>query len=113
MLPKIIILGIMLLSCAIPQGSSLAMLVSEDIISVTGQVVDIDEQKRFIVVKWFDRFNMTNDEITVFVPLKAVIYKGTSTVGIMELNLYDPVKVEYYDASPGPLTAVKVSIVDN
>ena len=83
----------------------------QEVKTVKGQIIDLDDQKNILVVKWFDSINLANDQITVFVPKDAIIYKGTNRIGFIELNQFDNITVDYYDDSPGPLIALKVSVV--
>jgi hypothetical protein len=69
-----------------------------------GNVCAIDWVKSVIVVRLFD------DEIVIFVPDGAKIYRGTESISLADINIGDSVAVEYYNASPGPLRAI--SIVD-
>ena len=72
---------------------------------IEGRAQKIDSVEQIIVVRVFD------DEITIFVPDKIQIARGSETIPLDDINVGDSLRIKYYDASPGPLTAV--SVTDN
>ncbi|OGX16548.1 MAG: hypothetical protein A2166_01325 [Omnitrophica WOR_2 bacterium RBG_13_41_10] len=72
---------------------------------VEGRAQKIDSVGQILTVRIF------NDEITIFVPDKIQIARGSEAIPLDDINVGDSLRIKYYDASPGPLTAI--SITDN
>lgn len=78
---------------------------------IEGNIVDIDWVAQKIVVRWLQtQGQVTFDEITIFVPDGTKITKGSDTISLSDLNMTDPVTVEYYNDSPGPLKAKSINV---
>lgn len=76
--------------------------------SAAGQIDEINGDQRIIVIKWYNQVLFKKEQITVYVPPEAIILKGKDKISFMELYQYSNVIVDYYDDTPGPLTAVRV-----
>ena len=79
--------------------------------TLDGRVVDIDWVAGTIVVSWLQSQGQVQfDETTFFVPENTRITKGSDSIWLSDLNISDSVTVEYYNASPGPLTAISINV---
>lgn len=79
--------------------------------TVKGQVIDIDDDKQIIVVKWFDNINIVYDEIAIIAGSDTRVTKGAESIGFMELNQFDNVDVEYYDDGFSGFKAVSINVM--
>lgn len=82
--------------------------------TVNGAVSAINWVKSTISVRWLEHSRtMTYDEISIFVPKKTKITKGTDVIMLNTLNIFDRVIVQYYDDpnDMGALTALSIRVV--
>ncbi|MFZ2603585.1 MAG: hypothetical protein WAX79_06275 [Candidatus Omnitrophota bacterium] len=82
--------------------------------TVNGAVSAINWVKSTISVRWLEHSRtMTYDEISIFVPKKVKISKGTDVISLSTLNIFDRVIVQYYDDpnDMGALTALSIRVV--
>jgi len=82
--------------------------------TIQGAISDVNWVGSTITVRWMEHVRNTRyDEITIFVPHKTKILKGTSIVMLSSLNIFDRVTVTYYDdpADMGPLEAVSIRVM--
>ena len=77
--------------------------------SIEGEVVAIDWVGSTLTVRWMQS-DTSFDETTFFVPDSAKITKGAETISFADIEQSDKVVIEYYDASPGPLTVVSLIV---
>lgn len=81
-----------------------------EVLAVSGDVDSVDWVASELVVSWFDVESDRDDQLTIFVPKGTQIIKGINSISLCDVNIGDHVKVEYYNATPGPLKAVKITI---
>ncbi|MGB4521315.1 MAG: hypothetical protein WBI28_05225 [Candidatus Omnitrophota bacterium] len=82
--------------------------------TVQGAVSAINWVSSTISVRWLEHSRtMTYDEISIFVPKKVKISKGTDVISLSTLNIFDRVIVQYYDDpnDMGALTALSIRVV--
>lgn len=101
---KIFVMAVFILALAAPAVGE------EEIKTVDGKVTGVNWVASTIAVRWIQPrgFSSGFDEICIFVPQGAEIYRGTKLIAMSDITLSDPVTVYYYDAGLGPLTAVKI-----
>lgn len=74
--------------------------------TVEGQICGVDLFYSDIVVKKVSY----HDQITIHVPRNVSIYKKDSVVSLEDIQEGDNVAVDYYNDSPGPLKALKITV---
>lgn len=67
-----------------------------------GSIVQIEVIGQLITVSTFD------DQLTLFVPDSARIFRGTENISIDDLEISDNVTVKYYDAGVAGLKVVSI-----
>jgi hypothetical protein len=77
---------------------------------IQGTVVALDWVGSAMTVRWVQPYNNHYDEMTFFMPDNVKITKGTEQIAFSDINEGDKVTVYYYNASPGPLTAINVLV---
>jgi ABC-type Fe3+-hydroxamate transport system substrate-binding protein len=78
---------------------------NRNIQTTIGTVTMVDAVGNIIEINTADR------QIAFSVPEDTKITLGTVKIGLMDIEVSDPVEIQYYSSSPGEYTAV--SIVDN
>jgi len=82
--------------------------------TIQGAISDVNWVKSTITVRWMEHARtMRYDEITIFVPQKTKIFRGTDIVMLSTLNIFDRVTVSYYDdpEDMGPIKAVSIRVM--
>lgn len=82
--------------------------------TVNGTISAVNWVNSTISVRWLEHSRtMTYDEISIFVPKKVKISKGTDTIMLSTLNIFDRVIIKYYDDpnDMGALTALSIRVV--
>lgn len=80
--------------------------------TVTGQVSAKDWVGSMISVRWMQTQGIISyDEITIFVPDSAQITLHGKSIGLLEIQAGDMVKVDYINTSPGPLKALSITVM--
>jgi hypothetical protein len=75
-----------------------------------GTVTAVDTFESTLAVQWQDQ-DMIHYNVTTFkVPDGMDFYKGTDTVDILDVNVGDPVTIEYYIDSSGTPEMVRMDI---
>jgi len=92
--------------------ASMAAAAGSNLLTAIGQISDIDWVASAVTVRYMQTQGyLAYDEITLFVPRSATIQKRGRSVGLSELQIGDQLTAEYVNASPGPLKAVKITVV--
>jgi peptide chain release factor len=111
---EVVVIFILLFSSFLPCVVRTSSLASDDNRQkkvAEGLIVDVDWVGQTIVVRWLQtQGDVQYDEISIFVPDNTRITKGSDTISLSDINITDPVTVEYYNAAPGPLTAVSINV---
>lgn len=82
--------------------------------TVSGAISAVNWVSSTISVRWLEHSRtMTYDEISIFVPKKVKISRGSDTIMLSTLNIFDRVIVQYYDDpdNAGALTALSIRVV--
>lgn len=82
--------------------------------NIQGTISDISWVRSTITVRWLEHARtMRYDEITILIPQKTKIFRGTDIVMLSTLNVFDRVTVVYYDdpEDMGPIKAVSIRVM--
>jgi len=84
----------------------------EDVKTLRGQVTQINWPASTITVRFLQTKGYVSfDEITFFVPGSIHIAKGSSAIGLDQLQIGDQLTIEYINVSPGPLKVISMTVV--
>ena len=86
----------------------------KDLKTIQGTISDINWVRSTITIRWMEQGRTIRyDEITIFVPQKTKIFRGTDIVMLSTLNIFDRVTVTYYDdpEDMGPLKATSIRVM--
>jgi len=106
------VLGVSL--AAAPSSYCKEGLDKEQLKTIQGTISDLNWVRSTITVRWMEHARtMRYDEITIFVPQKTKILRGSDIVMLSTLNIFDRVTVVYHDdpANMGPLQAVSIRVM--
>ena len=79
---------------------------------VMGQISQIDWASSTIAVRYLQEHGyVVYDEVSLFVPDNANIFKGNDRIGFTDLQIGDQVTAEYINTSPGPLQIINMTVV--
>lgn len=76
--------------------------------SVAGKISNINWVRSEIAVKWYDRRRGRYDEIVLFVPKRAKIFKYGNQAWLSDIIVGDNVEANYYASPPNPFTVVSL-----
>ena len=105
---KLLLIVLVLIALLLSFSPSYSKYNGQNIKSAAGQLDEINGDQRIIVIKWYNQTLFKKEQITIYVPPEAIILKGKDKISFIELYPYSNVIVDYYDDTPGPLTAVRV-----
>ena len=75
-----------------------------------GTITEVDTFNSAIAVQWQDSNLIGYNSTTFIIPDGMQFYKGTEKVNIMDLNIGDPVTIEYYVNNSGTPKMVRMDI---
>lgn len=76
--------------------------------SVAGKVSNINWVRAEIAVKWYDRSRGRYDEIVLFVPKRAKVFKYGNQAWFADINIGDDIEANYYVSPPNPFTVISL-----
>ena len=79
-----------------------------DMRSMDGNITEVDTFNSTITVKWQDQNLIGYNYTTFAIPEGMTFYKGSDTVDIFDLNIGDPVTIEYYIDKTGTSKIVRL-----
>ncbi|MBL7158513.1 MAG: hypothetical protein ISS91_03300 [Candidatus Omnitrophica bacterium] len=85
-------------------------IATNQLISINGRITEIDTFNSVISVKW-QGYDAINYNTTLFtIPEGMRFSKGTEIVDIFDLNIGDPVTIEYFIDNTGTAKMVKMTV---